>query len=328
MTTRIVEADWIWRDGEFVPWREASVHILSLAVQFGASVFEGIRCYSTPAGPALFRLREHVRRLFDSCRVYRMQPAHGPDDIAAACLATVARNGLDAGYVRPMVLRGYGSAGMNPVHSPTETWICAFPWGTYLGDGALEAGVDVCVSSWQRPEPNTFPSLAKGAGHYNNAMLIKMEALANGFAEAIALGPGGLVSEGSGQNLFLVRDGTLITPNVDGTLLDGITRDAVIALARDEGIPIEARPVPREMLYGADEVFLTGTAAEITPVRSIDRIVVGSGRAGPVTRRLQQRFLAVAHGAAPDAHGWLTPVAPAQAAPAQQKQMARSSTNG
>lgn len=308
MGNRITEAEWIWKDGEFLRWADAQVHVLSLAVQFGASVFEGIRCYSTPDGPAVFRLPEHIRRLMDSCRIYRIQPAQSERELIEACLATVAQNELEHCYVRPMVLRGYGSAGMDPVHSPTETYICAFPWGTYLGEGALEAGVDVCVSSWHRPAPNTFPSLAKGAGHYNNAMLIKMEALANGYAEGIALGPSGMVSEGSGQNLFLVRDGTVITPPIDGTSLAGITRDSVLKIAADLDVPVDIRPVPREMLYAADELFFTGTAAEITPIRSVDRIVIGEGRAGPVTRRLQQRFMGIVHGEQPDVHGWLTRV--------------------
>jgi branched-chain amino acid aminotransferase len=304
----ITEAPWIWRDGEVIAWRDANVHILSLAVQFGSSVFEGVRCYATPGGPAIFRWNDHLRRLFDSCRIYRMSPRWTPDELTLATAALIERNGLDACYIRPMVLRGYGDAGMLPVESPVETYIVCWPWGTYLGEGALEHGVDVCVSSWQRPQPNTFPSLAKAAGHYNNAQLIKMEAAANGFAEAIALSPGGLVSEGSGQNVMLVRDGTLITTPVDGTILQGITRASVIAIAHDLGIPIVERPIPREMLYAADEAFFTGTAAEITPIRSIDRIAIGAGAAGPITLRLQHRFLDIAHGRHPDDHDWLTHV--------------------
>jgi len=314
MAARIQESEWIWKDGEFIAWSDARVHILSLAVQFGSSVFEGIRCYRTPEGPAVFRLREHIRRLFDSCRIYRMQPSSDAATILSACCEAVTRNGLESCYIRPMVLRGYGAAGMNPAGSPIETYICCFPWGTYLGDDALEAGVDVCVSSWHRPAPDTFPALAKGAGHYNNAQLIKMEAVANGYAEAIALGPGGLVSEGSGQNLFLVRDGRLITPPIDGTSLAGITRDAIIAIAADLGIELVEKPVPREMLYTADELFFAGTASEVTPIRSVDRIPVGAGRMGPVTRRLQQRFLGIARGEVADAHGWLTLVPAAVAA--------------
>jgi branched-chain amino acid aminotransferase len=311
----ITEAKWIWRDGEVVPWHDANVHILSLAVQFGSSVFEGVRCYATSDGPAIFRWPEHLRRLYDSCRVYRMQPAWTPEQLTHAAAALIDRNGLDSCYIRPMVLRGYGDAGMLPVESPLQTYIACWPWGTYLGEGALERGVDVCVSSWNRPAPNTYPTLAKAAGHYNNAQLIKMDAAANGYIEAIALGPGGLVSEGSGQNVMLVRDGVLITTPVDGTILQGITRDSVLAIARDLGIEVRESQIPREMLYTADEVFFTGTAAEITPIRSIDRIVVGAGARGPVTERIQQRFLDIVNGRAPDTHGWLTHVKEVLASP-------------
>jgi branched-chain amino acid aminotransferase len=306
---RITESEWIWKDGEFIAWADAQVHILSLAVQFGSSVFEGVRCYETPDGPAIFRLDDHIRRLFDSCRIYRMEPEHTAEAITRACTALVDRNDLDSCYVRPMVLRGYGSAGMLPDASPVETYICCWPWGTYLGEGALEKGVDVCVSTWNRPAPNTFPSFAKGAGHYNNAQLIKMEAVANGFAEAIALGPGGLVSEGSGQNLFLVHNGVLLTPPLDGTSLAGITRASIITIAADLSIPFRETLIPREMLYTADELFFTGTAAEVTPIRSVDRIPIRSNGIGPVTQKLQRRFMDVVHGRAPDTHGWLTHVA-------------------
>jgi branched-chain amino acid aminotransferase len=308
MSSRLVEADWIWKDGEFINWRDASVHILSLAVQFGSSVFEGVRCYNTARGPAIFRLDDHLRRLADSCRVYRMDLPWTRQQLVAACKATVARNGFNECYLRPMVLRGYGPAGMNPVNCPIDTYVPCWPWGTYLGPDALEAGVDACVSSWQRPEPNTFPAFAKAAGNYNNSQLIKMEAVANGYSDAIALGPGGLVSEGSGQNVFIVRDGVLITPGLDGTSLAGITRDSIIVLARDLGITVREQQVPRESLYTADEAFFTGTAAEVTPVRSIDRIPIGTGRAGPITRRLQQRFMQTVHGEVEDRHGWLAHV--------------------
>ena len=306
MSTQLSEAEWIWFDGELVRWHEARVHVLSLAVQFGSSVFEGIRCYSTSEGPALFRLRDHLERLLHSCRVFRMEAGHSLEGLSDACAAIVERNRLEECYVRPMVLRGYGAAGLNPAGSPVHVVIPAWPWGTYLGPEALERGVDVCVSSWQRAEPNTFPIAAKAAGNYNNAQLIKMEALANGYAEAIALGPGGLVSEGSGQNLFLVRRGVLITPPVDGTMLCGITRDTILALADEMKIPVREQPVPRESLYMADEMFFTGTASEVTPIRSVDRITVGSGQAGPVTKRLQRRFMDVVRGATADTHGWLT----------------------
>jgi branched-chain amino acid aminotransferase len=304
----ITEAQWIWRDGEIVPWHDARVHILSLAVQFGSSVFEGVRCYATPDGPAIFRWPEHLRRLYDSCRIYRMELPWTPEQLTLATAQLIERNGLASCYVRPMVLRGYGDAGMLPAESPVQTFLACWPWGTYLGEGALERGVDVCVSSWHRPAPNTYPSLAKSAGHYNNAQLIKMEAVANGYVEAIALGPGGLVSEGSGQNVMLVREGVLVTTPVDGTILQGITRDAVIAIARELGIDVRETQIPREMLYTADEVFFTGTAAEITPIRSVDRITIGIGARGPVTQQIQERFLDIVNGRVPDTRNWLTPV--------------------
>lgn len=305
---RLQGADWVWKDGAFVRWDDARVHLLSLAVQFGSSVFEGIRCYETPDGPAIFRLDAHIRRLFHSSRIYRMVPDFHPEEVGEACREVVRKNDLQACYIRPMVLRGYGAAGLNPVGSPVETWIPAWPWGTYLGEGALERGVDVCVSTWSRPRPNTFPVAAKAAGHYNNAQLIKMEAIENGYDEAIVLGPGGRVSEGSGQNLFLVRDGVVVTPVLDGTSLRGITRESVISLARDLGYEVQEVPVPRESLYTADELFFTGTATEVTPIRSVDGIEVGSGARGPVTEAIQRRFLDVVGGEAPDDRGWLTPV--------------------
>jgi branched-chain amino acid aminotransferase len=309
MSTQMMEAEWIWQDGEFVRWHDARLHVLSLAVQFGSSVFEGIRCYQTAEGPAIFRLRDHLERLFDSARIFRMEPAQGMEELEAACIAAVERNALEECYIRPMILRGYGAAGMNPVGSPIHTFVPCWPWGTYLGAGALEQGVDVCVSSWQRAEPNTFPIAAKAAGNYNNAQLIKMEAVANGYAEGIALGTNGLVSEGSGQNLFLVRRGVLITPVLDGSNLNGITRDSIVRIAQEMGIPVREQPVPRETLYNADELFFTGTASEVAPIRSVDRITVGAGKAGPITRALQARFMDVVHGRAPapaGCEGWLT----------------------
>lgn len=311
MTTSLVEAQHIWVDGAFVPWHEARFHVLSLAVQFGSSVFEGVRCYETAEGPAIFRLGEHLERLAHSCRVFRMEHAYDADALAQACREAVARNGLGDCYLRPMVLRGYGAAGMNPVGSPVHVVIPAWPWGAYLGAEALERGVDVCVSSWQRAEPNTFPISAKAAGNYNNAQLIKMEAVANGYAEGIALNTHGLVSEGSGQNLFVVRKGALLTPPIDGSNLAGITRDAVIALADDLGVAVREGPVPRETLYSADELFFTGTASEVTPIRSVDRVTIGAGTAGPVTKAIQRRFMQTVRGELPDTRGWLTMVRPA-----------------
>jgi branched-chain amino acid aminotransferase len=302
----ITPTQWIWHDGEFVAWADAQLHVLCHSLQYGSSAFEGIRCYSTPRGPAIFRLEDHLQRLVNSCKLYRMDLKYSTDELVAACCELVERNQLDACYIRPMVLRGYGAAGMVPFDSPVEVYLPCWPWGAYLGAGALENGVDVCVASWHRVAPNTIPSMAKIAGNYLSGQLIKMEALANGFAEGIALGPDGLVSEGSGQNVFIVYRGTLRTPTINGTLLHGITRDAILTLARESGIPVREEPFPREMLYAAEEVFFTGTAAEVTPVRSVDRITIGSGRPGPITLQLQQRFLDVARGAAEDQHGWLT----------------------
>lgn len=304
---KLTATDWIWHDGEFVPWKEANIHVLSHSVQYGSSVFEGIRCYKTPDGPAIFRLRDHLNRLLGSCKIYRMEVSYSADDLVSACCALVEKNGLESCYLRPMVMRGYGAASMVPFASPVEVFLPCWPWGAYLGEGALENGVDACVSSWQRVAPNTLPTMAKMAGNYLSGMLIKMQALADGYAEAIALGPEGMISEGSGQNVFLVRGETLFTPPVDGTLLPGITRDTVLTIARDAGSEVREQELPRESLYLADEVFFSGTAAEITPVRSVDKITVGQGKIGPVTRELQRRFLATVHGETADVHGWLTP---------------------
>ena len=298
------QTEWIWKDGEFIPWESATLHVMSHVVHYGSSVFEGIRCYRTPEGPAIFRLDDHLRRMEDSARVYRMEIPYSREQLAEACEALILQNGLEECYIRPISLRGYGAAGVNPLTSPVDTYLVCWPWGAYLGADALEQGVDVCVSSWQRPAPNTFPALAKAGGNYLSSQLIKMEAVINGFAEGIALGPGGMVSEGSGQNIFLVRDGTLITPAIEGTILGGITRDCIITLAHSLGIPVREQPVPRELLYMADEIFFTGTAAEVTPVRSVDRITVGSGRAGELTLRLQDELLGVAQGRLPDDYGW------------------------
>lgn len=302
----IAKAKFIWKDGDYVAWEDATVHLLSTVVQFGTSVFEGIRCYETEKGPALFRLDAHVQRLFESARTYRMEPEHSQDAIRQVCIEVVQKNELTSAYVRPMVLRGYGAPGLNPFASPIDTYVATFPWGTYLGEGALENGVATCVSSWNRAGPNTFPMSAKAGGHYTNAQLIKMEAVVNGYDEGIAVGPSGLVSEGSGQNLFVVRDGKLITPILDGTSLRGITRHAVIVLARELGIEVSEQPLPREALYAVEEMFFTGTAAEVTPVTSVDRIQIGDGKMGPLTRKIQKSFLDTVYGRTDDPHGWLT----------------------
>jgi len=305
MTSSFPTTEWIWRDGELVRWQDATLHVMSHVVHYGSSVFEGIRCYDTPDGPAVFRLRAHLRRFYESCRIYRMTPGPTPEAMAAACHELVLRNGLGECYVRPVAFRGVGAAGLEPRGSPVHTFIVCWPWGVYHGDGAREEGVDVAVSSWLRPAPGTHPTLAKAGGNYLGSQLMVMEARENGYDDAIALSPGGLVSEGTGQNVFLVRHGELLTPPVDGTILAGITRECVIRIARDLDIPVREGPVPRETLYVAEEVMLVGTASEITPVRSVDRIQVGDGRAGPVTRRLQERFFDIARGRAPDVYGWL-----------------------
>ena len=312
MSTTINETEWIWHEGDFVRWQDATLHVLSTAVQFGSSVFEGIRCYDTAGGPAIFRLGEHLRRLRNSARIYRMEMAYSDEALTQACFALVRRNGLRACYIKPVVLRGYGAIGMDGVGSPIETWIAAWEWGPYLGADALEKGVDVCVSSWNRAAPNTFPGMAKATGHYNNAQLIKLEAMANGFVEAIALTHDGQISEGSGQNLFAVMEGAVLTPPIDGSNLSGITRNAVITIAGDLDIPVRECPMPRELLYCADELFFSGTAAEITPIRSVDRIAIGANGIGPVTRRIQQRFADIVSGRSNDDHRWLTPVPPAE----------------
>jgi branched-chain amino acid aminotransferase len=306
--SNLTATDWIWRDGEFVAWQDATVHVLAHSMQFGSAVFEGIRCYSTPRGPAVFRLEAHLQRMLDSCKIYRMEVPYGIEELVAATCEVVEKNRIDACYIRPMVIRGYGSAGMVPLGAPIETFIPCWPWGTYLGEGALENGVDACISSWHRMAPNTTPSMAKIAGNYLGGQLIKMEALANGFGEGIALGTDGMISEGSGQNVFIVQKGIIYTTPNNGTLLPGITRDSIITLARDAGLEVREQLMPRESLYTAEEVFLTGTASEVTPVRSVDRIVVGKGKAGDITRQLQRTFLDIVHGKAEDTHGWLTNV--------------------
>ncbi len=306
-------AAWIWKDGAFIPWGDANIHILSHVVHYGSSVFEGIRCYETPEGPAFFRLRDHLRRLKESAYVYQMPMEHGTDELAEASAELFRRNGMSEGYLRPLVIRGFGALGLNPSASPVETYLMGWPWGQYLGAKALEEGVDACVSTWFRPAPNTFPALAKAGGNYLNSQLMKMEAVRNGYAEGIAVGPDGVLSEGSGQNLFLVKRGEVLTPELDGTMLDGITRNTIVALCRDLGIPVREARIPREALYTADEAFFTGTAAELTPIRSVDRIPIGEG-VGPVTHRLQAAYMDLVRGRSPDTHGWREVIAQAASA--------------
>ena len=297
----------IWFNGKLIPWEKATVHVLTHALHYGSSVFEGIRAYETPKGVCIFRLTDHTRRLFDSARIYRIDIPYTEEQINAACKAVVAVNGLSKGaYLRPLVFRGYGEIGVTPkVDPPTEVAIAAMEWGAYLGAEGLENGVDVCVSSWQRVAPNTIPALAKAGGNYLSSQLIGLEARRLGFAEGIGLSPDGLVSEGAGENLFLIRDGVIHTPSLACSILGGLTRDTVIRLARERGLEVRETTIPREMLYLADELFFTGTAAEITPVRSVDRIKIGIGKRGPITESLQKAFFGLFEGRTPDKWGWL-----------------------
>ncbi len=298
----------IWRDGQLIPWEQATLHVMSHVVHYGSSVFEGIRCYETPSGPAVFRLREHMRRLMDSCKIYRMPMRWSLDELVQGTIDLVAANELRACYLRPVVVRAGEQMGVLGIGVPVETFLIAWHWGAYLGQTALTDGVDVCVSSWRRPAPATIPALAKAAGNYLNSQLSKMEARADGYSEAIVLDNFGYVSEGSGENLFLVRDGVLWTSGLESGILEGITRDTVLTLARDMGLEIRAARIPREMLLLADEMFFTGTAAELTPIRSVDRQPVGEGKPGPITMAIQDRYMGTVTGRYPDDHGWLTPV--------------------
>ncbi len=300
------KSDVIWMNGEFVPWDEARIHIGSHVIHYGSSVFEGVRCYKTPRGPAVFRLSAHTERLFDSARIYRMEPRWTREEFTRAILETIRKNRLDECYVRPILYRGYDQLGVNPLPCPVDGAILVWTWGKYLGPEALEQGVDVCVSSWTRLAPNTLPAMAKAAANYMNSQLVKMEALRGGFAEGIALDSEGYLSEGSGENLFIVKNGALVTPSLVSSVLPGITRNTVLNLARKLGIPVAEERVPREMLYLADELFFTGTAAEITPIRSVDKLVVGAGRCGSITKRLQDAFFDVIECRVPDEHDWLT----------------------
>jgi branched-chain amino acid aminotransferase len=292
--------------GQLVPWGDARIHIGAHVVHYGSAVFEGIRCYKTPKGSAVFRLDAHTERLFNSAKIYWMDLRWTPEQVNDAILQTIAANKLEACYIRPIVYRGEGQLGVNPLASPVELAIMVWDWGKYLGKEALEQGVDVCVSSWTRLAPNTLPAMAKSAANYMNSQLIKVEAVKGGFVEGIALDAQGFVSEGSGENVFAVSKGRLVTPPLVSSVLPGITRDTVIALARRLGIPVEEKALPRELLYLADELFFTGTAAEVTPIRSVDRQTVGSGARGPVTAALQKAFFDVVDCKVGDEHGWLT----------------------
>ncbi len=308
----ITPTEKIWHNGKLIPWNEATIHVMSHVVNYGSAVFEGIRCYAQPSGAAIFRAKEHAQRLLDSAKIYRIDVDYTRDELIQAIVAVVKTNGVVPCYIRPIILRGYGEVGVNPFNSPVEVYIVNYPWGSYLRAEHVgesdEQGVDVCVSSWTRIAPNTLPAMSKSAANYMNSQLIKMEAVINGYVEGIALDSNGYVSEGSGENLFVVRKGTLITAPLGNSVLPGITRESVLELAHDLGIPVVEQMIPREMLYIADEVFFTGTAAEITAIRSVDKISVGKGSVGAITKQLQKEFFGIIHGTAPDRYGWLTPV--------------------
>src|SRR5664280_1060340 len=300
------ESGKIWFNGNIVDWKDANLHVLSHVVHYGSSVFEGIRCYNTKNGPAVFRLQEHVKRLVNSGKIYRMDIPYSVEEISQAIIDTIKINGLKHCYIRPVAFRGYGELGVYPLNCPVETVIAAWPWGKYLGEEAIEKGVEVGVSSWRRMAPDTMPNMAKAGSNYMNSQLAKMESITNGYDEGIMLDYQGMVSEGSGENIFVVLDGVIYTPPISSSLLSGLTRDAVITLSEEIGLEVRQDQIPREMLYISDEVFLTGTAAEVTPVRSIDKIQVGNGSRGEITKMLQNAFFAVVKGEDEDDHGWLT----------------------
>ncbi|MFQ5634409.1 MAG: branched-chain amino acid transaminase [Gammaproteobacteria bacterium] len=306
--------EWIWHNGKLVPWDTAQVHVMTHALHYGSSVFEGIRVYATPHGAQIFRLQAHTRRLLESAKIHRIRIPYSAAEIDAACREVVLANRLTNGaYIRPIAFRGYGDIGLAPKPDhPVEMSVAAWEWGTYLGAEALEKGVDCCISSWQRVAPNTIPALAKAGGNYLSSTLVSLEARDRGFDEGIALSADGTVSEGAGENLFLIRDGVIYTPHAAASLLTGITRASVITLAEEMGLKIVEQPIPREMLYIADEIFLTGTAAEVTPVSSVDRIEIGDGRRGDITKRLQDAFFGLFGGATEDRWGWLEPLGDAE----------------
>ena len=298
----------IWHNGKLIRWEDAKLHVLSHVVSYGSSVFEGIRCYETASGPAIFRLQEHVRRLIDSAKIYRIDTGFSQQQLSQAMIDVVAVNRMKSCYIRPIVLRGYGDIGVMPRNNPIETYIACWEWGKYLGADALAQGVDVCISSWTRNAPNTMPTLSKAGGNYLSSQLIRMEADINGYAEGIALDTGGFISEGSGENIFVIRDGKIYTPPLAASVLNGITRDTLVTLAREAGYEVIEANILREMLYIADEIFFTGTAAEVTPVRSVDKVKVGAGKRGPITEKLQTEFFGIVNGTVRDRYGWLTPV--------------------
>jgi branched-chain amino acid aminotransferase len=302
----IKASEQIWFNGNLIPWNDAKLHVMSHVVNYGSSVFEGIRCYQTDKGPAVFRLRDHMQRLLDSAKVYRMELDYSLEELVHATLDLIVVNKVTPCYIRPIILRGYGTVGVDPTGSPIDVYIVNYDWGKFLG--GEEEGIDVCVSSWSRLAPNTMPTMSKAGANYMNSQLVRMEALVNGYSEGIALDVSGYVSEGPGENIFLVHKDRLYTPPLANSVLPGITRNSVMHIAQDLGIPVHEQAVPREMLYLAEEVFFSGTAAEITPIGSVDKIRIGDGKAGPITRAIRSDFYAIANGKVEDRHGWLTPV--------------------
>jgi branched-chain amino acid aminotransferase len=302
----------IWMNGSLVEWKDARIHIASHVIHYGSGLFEGARCYATPVGSACFRLDAHMRRLYDSAKIYRMEPQISQAALTDAVLETIRANALKACYIRPIIYRGYEALGVNPFPCPVDAAVLTWEWGAYLGQDALENGVDVRISSWARVAPNTLPTLAKTSANYANSQLIKMEAITEGYSEGIALDTFGYLSEGSGQNLFVVRDNLLYTPPLTASILPGITRNSVLTLARELGLRVREEMLPRELLYIADEAFFAGTAVEITPIRSVDKIAIGNGKRGPVTEAIQKSYFDIIHGRVPDRHDWLTFVYPGE----------------
>jgi len=296
----------IWHNGKMIDWNDANIHVMSHVIHYASSVFEGIRCYSTPNGPAIFRLREHIERLRNSAYVFRMELDYSVDDLVNACVETVRVNEFQECYIRPVVFRGYGPFGVNPLGNPIEIYIASWVWGKYLGAEAVEQGVDVCIASWSRMNANTLPATAKSAANYLNSQLIKMDAIMNGYSEGIALDGQGNVSEGSGENIFIIKDNVIFTPPLSSAVLPGITRDSVMQLAKLLGYEVREQVMPRAALYIADEIFFTGTAAEVTPIRSIDKIKIGSGSRGPITAAIQKEFFAITSGEKEAPGNWLT----------------------
>jgi len=313
--TAIKATDHVWHNGQLIRWDEAKIHVMSHVVNYGSSVFEGIRCYHTANGPAIFRLGDHMQRLIQSCKIYRVELDYSLDELCQGAVELVGANKVSPCYVRPIVLRGYGQVGVNPFNSPVEVYIANYEWGKYLGAADCDDGVEVCVSSWSRLAPNTMPTMAKAGANYMNSQLIKMEAIVNGYAEGIALDVNGYVSEGSGENVFVVHKERIYTPPLGNSVLPGITRNSVLHIAHELGIPVIEQIVPREMLYICDELFFSGTAAEITPICSVDKITVGRGIAGPITKTIRKEFYGIVNGTAEDRFNWLTPVPVKQPSP-------------